>query len=126
MGLKLLVAEDEVNLYRAIVRTIKRRVPTVELTHVTCGNHLKEEIDKIVKGTVEYNVILSDNDLDDGHDQGLYCLKYAKDLGLSQPYLMMSGRDIRKKALDLGAKEFFEKPMEVLEIGKYLKDNFWE
>ncbi|MBT4446192.1 response regulator [archaeon] len=121
MSYRILIAEDDIRLYNALSRTIRRSVEGIEITHVTRGRELRSELDKIIAGEVEYDVILSDNDLDDGLNEGLNSLDYGRRIGINQAYFMMSGDGkLGPRAEEYGATGFYDKPLGVLGFGKDL------
>ncbi|MBT6762139.1 response regulator [archaeon] len=108
MSYKILMAEDDQMLYNILSRNIKRKIERIEITHAANGVRMMGELDKIIRGECEYDLIISDNDM--GAVSGLQCLERAQRLGINTPYVIMSGNDISEAALAAGATKFIKKP----------------
>lgn len=115
--MKLLFVEDETLNWRSSKKVCDRLgISEVEFTVDSIGAV------KLVE-SFKPDVIMLDMNLEDGDKKGLDVLSYVKENDLKIEVFVLSGNsELKKQSLDLGAKDFFEKPFGPIKLQEFLKD----
>ena len=111
MSKKVIVAEDDNDLRESYVRFLKRNFSDVEVEAVPDGEQL---VERIRNGG--YSVVLTDNQM--LKMGGLEAIRRIREFDKTVPIYMLSGIDVKDKALQLGATGYFDKMGLILGIVK--------
>jgi len=85
------------------------------------GHKLQEKLEEHIKNAKRLDLVLTDNAVPDDS----LGLKLVKEYSpkLKTPFLMMSAYDVRKEAIEAGARDFFLKPVKLLNFIQVVKNN---
>lgn len=118
---KIYIADDNESNLEGTYKVIGILFPKYETTKFENGRLLYKNIEKNYKNL---KLVLTDNEMP--LMNGLDVIKESASKYKEIPFILMSGRDIKESALEAGAKEFIEKPLDMKKIksalSKYLVD----
>jgi len=102
MTKKMILAEDDQDFREGLVLYIGDEIPGVEIEYVDDGKPLLERA-----RNGGYALILTDNDMKQMN--GLEAVRRIREFDKTTPIYLMSGRDVRKQALEAGATGYIPK-----------------
>lgn len=112
---KILYADDEESILNLVGNILKRVTPDYEKIPCSNGHMFREELSKGLEGIA---LVITDNDL----PEKSFGLKMTEEYsGKGTPFIMMSGYDIRKEAMQNGAYGFIMKPFGVQDFVNLVK-----